>query len=437
MSQAHPKSFNGLGISPEILTVLESLKFEVPTPVQVKAIPVANEGKDVLGIAQTGTGKTLAFGVPMIQRLRTESGRALILVPTRELALQVDATIRKLGNPFDIRSVIVIGGMDMATQVKLLKKETIRVIIATPGRLLDHFEQKTLNAEDLKMVVLDEADRMLDMGFAPQVERLAKFLPKNRQTLFFSATMPEAVVTLAALYMTAPVTVEVAPSGAAPEKIVQELYIIPMESKLELLSKILSKTRGSVLIFTRTKANAWKLAEALRQMKFTANELHSDRTQGQRRHALNGFKTGVYKVLVATDIAARGIDVKGIELVVNFDLPDETENYVHRIGRTGRAGLAGHAITFAMPNESGDIRAIEKLMKTALKVVHHPAVPSAEFDETLRRSKRKHVYEDEERHKDGRPQFRGSTQLKQFIERKAQREKHAEGDIHPPRGKRR
>ena len=405
-------SFAGLGIAPAMLDIIDGMKFKIPTPIQFKAIPIAVEGKDILGIAQTGTGKTLAFGIPMIQLLTQGPGRALILVPTRELALQVDETIRKLGNPFDIRSVIVIGGMDMTMQVKLLKKEKIRVIIATPGRLLDHFEQKTLDGSDLKMVVLDEADRMLDMGFSQQVERLVKFLPKERQTLFFSATMPEAILKLAALYMKLPIQVEVAPSGAAPEKIVQELFIVHQDSKYMLLERLLEKYRGSVLIFTRTKAATWKLADALRQSNHTVNELHSDRTQGQRRHALNGFKTGLYRVLVATDIAARGIDVKGIELVINFDLPDDSENYVHRIGRTGRAGQPGHAITFATPQESGDIQDIEQLMKITLKVVTHPDVKAERF--LPARGKRKHLYDDIQRHEAGRPVYKGGNQVSGF-----------------------
>ncbi len=401
--------FHGLGIAPGILAILDGMKFTVPTPIQLQAIPAAIEGKDVLGIAQTGTGKTLAFGIPMIQKLLQEpEGRALILVPTRELALQVDATLRKLGNPFDIRSVIVIGGMDMEMQVKLLHKEKIRIIIATPGRLLDHFERKTFKPADLKMVVLDEADRMLDMGFLPQVQRLTNYFPKQRQTFFFSATMPEEIVKLAHLYMKSPVRIEVAPPGAAPEKIVQELFIIRQESKFRLLEKLLAKYHGSVLIFTRTKAATWKLAEALRQSGQKVNELHSDRTQGQRRHALQGFKTGLYRVLVATDIAARGIDVQGIELVINFDLPDESENYVHRIGRTGRAGLKGHAITFATPDEGGDIRDIEKLMGLSLKVVNLPGVPTENFSHASLGTKKKHIYENAERHSKGRPQFKKS-----------------------------
>ncbi len=409
-------SFGGLGIAPGILDILETLKFKIPTPVQYKAIPIAIEGKDVLGIAQTGTGKTLAFGIPMVQLLAQGSGRALILVPTRELALQVDETLRKLANPFNIRSVIVIGGMDMETQVTLLKKENIRIVIATPGRLLDHFEHKTLNGSDIKMVVLDEADRMLDMGFAPQIQRLVKYLPTERQTSLFSATMPSAILKLAELYMKLPIQIEVAPSGAAPEKIIQELFIVRQENKLQLLEKILHQYQGSVLIFARTKAGTGKLAEALRKMKHTANELHSDRTQGQRRHALNGFKTGLYRILVATDIAARGIDVKGIELVINFDLPDDSENYVHRIGRTGRAGHEGHAITFAMPDEGAIIRDIEKLMKISLKVSSHAEVPSRKFAPISYQDsgKKRTVYLDADRHAIGRPQFRGSNQLKKF-----------------------
>ncbi len=405
-NEAAGPNFQGLGIAPGILSILDGMKFKVPTPIQLKAIPLAVEGKDILGIAQTGTGKTLAFGIPMIQRLLQEPGRALILVPTRELALQVDVTLRKLGNPFDIRSVIVIGGMDMEMQVKLLHKEKIRVIIATPGRLLDHLERKTFSVSDLKMVVLDEADRMLDMGFAPQVQRLTNYLPKQRQTFFFSATMPEEILKLAHLYMKLPVRVEVAPPGATPEKIVQELFIVRQESKLKLLGKILKEYQGSVLVFTRTKAATWKLTEALRQMGYKVNELHSDRTQGQRRHALQGFKTGLYRVLVATDIAARGIDVQGIELVVNFDLPDESENYVHRIGRTGRAGLKGHAITFAMPDEGGDVRDIEKLMGLSLKIASLPGVMSEKFSHASLGTKKKHVYENAARHSKGRPQFK-------------------------------
>lgn len=409
-SDAKSVGFKDLGIAEPLLDVIASLDFKIPTPIQQKAIPVTISGRDVLGIAQTGTGKTLAFGVPMIQLLKKEpAARALILVPTRELALQVDEVLRKLGNPFDIRSVIVVGGMDMTTQVKLLKKETIRVIIATPGRLLDHLEQKTFDANALKMVVIDEADRMLDMGFSQQVKRIAPFLPTARQTLLFSATISDAIMKIAEIYMDSPERVEVSPSGTAPEKIIQELCIVHPDDKPAMLTKVLEQFRGSVLIFTRTKALAWKLAGSLKGQGISVNELHSDRSQGERRHALQGFKTGLYRVLVATDIAARGIDVHGVQLVINYDLPDETENYIHRIGRTGRAGREGHAITFATPYEGAAVLAIENLMKSPLKVVYVKGISADGFFTKSVKTKKSAAYEDVERHSIGRPQYKEKT----------------------------
>ncbi len=373
-------TFGGLGIAPAMLDILDRLKFVTPTPIQYKAIPVAVEGKDVLGIAQTGTGKTLAFGVPIIQRLLQQPhGRALILVPTRELALQVDETLRKLGQPFNVRSVILIGGMNMTMQIQALRKASTRVLIATPGRLLDHIEQKTVNLSDMKTVVLDEADRMLDMGFAPQVRRIAKFLPHERQTLFFSATMPDEILSIASEYMKLPIRIEIARQGTAAEKVSQELFIVTQDQKRTLLAKLLDEYRGSVLIFARTKANVKKITRALNDLRHSAAEIHANRSLGQRRQALEGFKTGRYRILVATDIAARGIDVKGIELVVNYDLPDDVDNYVHRIGRTGRAGHTGHAITFAAPDQGGQVRDIERLTRESLKVSTHAAIPPQAF----------------------------------------------------------
>jgi ATP-dependent RNA helicase RhlE len=404
-------SFYGLGIAPGILEVIERMKFKTPTPIQQKAIPIAVEGNDVLGIAQTGTGKTLAFGIPMIQRLAQGPGRALILVPTRELALQVDETLRKLGEPFNIRSVILIGGMNMQVQVQVLRKPTTRVLIATPGRFMDHLERKTVVATDIKMVVLDEADRMFDMGFAPQIKRIEKYLPKERQTLFFSATMPEEILKLATSYMKLPIRVEMAQQGTPPEKIVQELFIVRQDSKRHLLAKLLNQYHGSVLVFTRTKNDAKRLTQVLRQSNCTVAEIHSNRSLGQRREALQGFKTGKYRVLVATDIAARGIDVKGIELVINYDLPDDSENYVHRIGRTGRAGREGHAISFATASQGADIRDIEKLIKGSLKVTSHPEVPAEQFRAQHSSNpndfkKRRHFFKDHSK-RGGRPHFGG------------------------------
>ena len=379
-TESSQPSFYGLGIAPGILEVLDRMKFKIPTPIQHKAIPVANEGKDMLGIAQTGTGKTLAFGIPMVQRLAaSQTSKAVILVPTRELALQVDETLRKVGQPFNIRTVILIGGMNMGTQVQVLRKNTTRVYIATPGRFLDHLQQKTVSLVDVKIAVLDEADRMLDMGFAPQIERIMRHMPKERQTLLFSATMPEGIMRIASSYMKLPIRIEVARSGTAAENITQEIFIVRQEAKRQLLVKLLQQYQGSVLIFARTKMGAKKITRALRDMHFTAAEIHSDRTLGQRREALEGFKLGRYRVLVATDIASRGIDVKGIELVVNYDLPEDSENYIHRIGRTGRAGHNGRAISLATPDQGSNVRDIEKLMRTTLSIATHPEFPSESF----------------------------------------------------------
>ncbi|MDD5382840.1 MAG: DEAD/DEAH box helicase [Candidatus Margulisbacteria bacterium] len=370
MNQPNP-SFYNLGIAPRILELLDRMKFKTPTPIQHKAIPIAIEGKDIIGVAQTGTGKTLAFGIPMIQRLAQSPARGLVLVPTRELALQVDETIQKIGNSFGMKTAVLIGGASMYNQVQALRRNP-RVVIATPGRLIDHLGQSTLRLDDVAILVLDEADRMLDMGFAPQIEKILKYLPRERQTMLFSATIPERIVKIAAAHMKLPVSVEIARSGTAAERIIQELFIIKKEEKPRLLGMLLEKYRGTVLLFSRTKRGASRITRGLRSMGYNAAEIHSDRSLPQRREALEGFKTGKYRILVATDIAARGIDVKGIELVINYDLPDDTENYVHRIGRTGRAGQEGHAISFATPEQRGDVRNIEKLMRRTLTMGRHP-----------------------------------------------------------------
>ncbi len=372
-------NFFGLGIAPQILDILTRLNFKNATPIQHQAIPIALEGKDLIGIAQTGTGKTMAFGIPMIQRLAAMKGRGLVIVPTRELALQVEESILKIANVFHIRTAVLIGGDPIEKQVRALAKNP-RVIIATPGRLQDLMNQRKISLGDIQILVLDEADRMLDMGFAPQIDKILKTVPAQRQTMFFSATMPSAIVKLTSGYMKFPIQVEVVPPGTAAEHVTHELFIVHRERKRDLLERILAQYRGSVLLFCRTKIGAAKIAKALRTMHHSATDIHSDRTLAQRRRALEGFKSGQYRVLVATDIAARGIDVKGIELVINYDLPDEAENYVHRIGRTGRAGCKGHAISFAAPDEKNDVLSIEKLIKTALQVSRHPDVPAVDFE---------------------------------------------------------
>ncbi len=367
-------SFYGLGIAPDLLKVLEKLKYSVPTPIQTKAIPVGIQGQDLIGIAQTGTGKTLAFSIPMLQRLAAIKGKGLVLLPTRELALQVDETVRKLGAGFGLRTAVLIGGAPMGVQIKLLRQKP-HVIVATPGRLIDHLEQKTVQLTDVSVLVLDEADRMLDMGFAPQINRILEKVPKERQTLLFSATMPAEIAAIAAKYMRTPLRVEIARAGTASDKVEQEFFMVGKNDKLRLLEKLLAQYTGTVLVFSRTKHGAKKIAATVRAMGHKSAEIHSNRSLNQRREALEGFKSGKYRVLVATDIAARGIDVTGIELVVNFDLPDAAEDYVHRIGRTARAGKSGKAISFATPDQRRDVMQIERLVRLKLPIKPTPELP--------------------------------------------------------------
>ncbi len=375
--------FYGLGIAPKLLETLDAMKFTTPTPIQHKAIPQAAEGKDLVGIAQTGTGKTIAFAVPMIQRLAaTGHGRGLVLVPTRELALQVAEVVRKFAPVMGLEAAVVIGGESMGRQTEALRRRP-RIVIATPGRLIDHLGQRTADLSEVRVLVLDEADRMLDMGFAPQIEKIMAAMPRERQTMLFSATMPDDIMKLASRHMKLPIRVEVARPGTAAEKVEQELYVVNQGDKNALLGKLLDKYWGSVLLFVRTKHRAKKITRAIKEMPHSAAEIHSNRSLNQRRDALEGFKSGKYRVLVATDIAARGIDVTGIELVINYDLPDEDGNYVHRIGRTGRAGQPGHAITFAAPDQGADVRNIEKLIRMSLPVSSHPDIPPAKFGDAV------------------------------------------------------
>lgn len=372
-------SFYGLGIAPGILEVLNKLKFTTPTPIQFKAIPIAIKGRDVIGIAQTGTGKTFAFGIPMLQRLAGNPGsKGLVLVPTRELAIQVNAAIAQLAPAFKLRTAVLIGGESIRPQIDALRRNPA-MIIATPGRLNDHIEQRLVTLEKVSVLVLDEADRMLDMGFLPQIRRIIRLIPKDRQTMLFSATMSKNVLQIVSTYMKLPITTEIAPSGTASELVSQELFVVRKEKKPTLLAEILRQYPGSVLLFVRTRHNAQHVAKSLRQNAFSVSEIHSDRSMSQRKEALAGFKSGRYRILVATDIAARGIDVSGIELVVNYDIPDDPESYVHRIGRTGRAGMKGHAISFASPDQLADIRRIEQIVKMTIPVSTHPSVPSEEF----------------------------------------------------------
>ncbi|OGE80195.1 MAG: hypothetical protein A2660_02595 [Candidatus Doudnabacteria bacterium RIFCSPHIGHO2_01_FULL_45_18] len=369
-------TFEGLGIAPKLLEILNQLKFTVPTPIQFQSIPIGISGKDVMGIAQTGTGKTMAFGIPMIQRLAQEKGRGLVILPTRELALQVDEALHKIGKPLGLKTAVLIGGESINRQFRALRQNP-HIVIGTPGRLNDHLEQKTLNLSQVSILVLDEADRMLDMGFEPQIKRILAKVPKTRQTMLFSATMPDEIVKIATAYMAQPLRIEVAPQGTTARDVAQEVFFVSRDQKLSLLSKVLSEHKGSVLIFIRTKFGAKKVAQSVRNMGYSAAEIHSNRSLGQRKEALEGFKIGRYKVLAATDIAARGIDVTGIELVINYDLPENPGDYVHRIGRTGRAGMSGKAVSFATPDQRYDVRSIERLIKLSLPVSEARGLSSA------------------------------------------------------------
>lgn len=364
-------TFTGLGIAPNILNVLTKRQFVTPTPIQTQSIPVAISGQDLLGIAQTGTGKTLAFGIPMIQRALQGKGGGLIVLPTRELAIQVYEALRDIGQPLGIKLCVLIGGAPIGKQIADIRRNP-HIVIGTPGRINDHIAQRTLIVSGVNILVLDEADRMLDMGFAPQLKRIIAAVPRTRQTMLFSATMPSEIIEMTKSFMKLPVQIEIAPQGTAAANVTQEVFIIRREQKRPLLHKLLNDYHGSVLVFTRTKFAAKKVAADIRTLGHKSAELHSNRSLGQRRSALEGFKNGSVRVLVATDIAARGIDVAGIELVLNYDLPTQAEDYVHRIGRTARAGASGHAISFATPDQRNDLRTIERVLRKNLPLAKVP-----------------------------------------------------------------
>jgi len=359
-------SFSDLGISASILAVLKKMELTIPTPIQNKTIPAAISGQDLIGIAQTGTGKTFAFGIPMLQRLALVKGQGLVIAPTRELALQVEESLKKLGRELGLRTALLIGGESLDRQLFSLRKKP-HIVVATPGRLIDHLKRRTFKLDQIKILVLDEADMMLDLGFAPQIQEILKQAPEDRQTMLFSATMPATIIKIATKFMKLPVSIEVAPPGTTAAGVNQEIFIIRNEERFEHLLKMLKQYSGSVLVFVRTKHGVKALTAKLQSLKHRAVEIHSNLSLNRRRAALDGFKSKRERILVATDVAARGFDINGIELVVNYNLPDNPDDYVHRIGRTGRAGKGGKAITFATVNEQRQIRDIEKLINKSIK----------------------------------------------------------------------
>lgn len=378
--------FSQLGLSPEALDALRRARFAQPTPIQERAIPPALAGKDLIGCAATGTGKTAAYVLPLVERFAGKKGTlGLVLAPTRELVQQIAEPVRFFSEPRGLTHAVVIGGEDMAAQVEALKRWP-SFVLATPGRLVDLLEAKAVAFPRLECLVLDEADRMLDMGFLPQIERILAALPRRRQTLLFSATLGPDVSRFAREQLRAPVRVEVTRSGTPAERAEQRLYRVKPEEKSPLLLALLARDEATALIFTRTKERADKVHRILQRAGYRCAVLHADRTQNQRKQAMEGFREGTYRCLVATDIAARGLDVEDVGHVINYDLPHAPEDYVHRIGRTARAAASGVASTFATQREDSMIARIEHIMRAKIPRVPVPredAVFQAEWERLL------------------------------------------------------
>ena len=380
-------SFDQFDLAPQVLQAVHDAGYTHPTPIQAQAIPLALAGRDIIGLAQTGTGKTAGFTLPIVHRLLTEPlvdekgeqlrrVRALILVPTRELAAQVEESFRKYGKHSDLRVIPIYGGVSMDAQLKTLK-QGVDVVVATPGRLIDHMERETVSLSDLEVLVLDEADRMLDMGFAPQLNRIVREVPPYRQTLLFSATMPPEVEALARKYLRKPLVVQVGRRSETASGVTHAVYPVAHSKKTDLLVELLKNfDMESVLIFTRTKHGADRVVSHLADGGVKATAMHADKSQGERTRALEDFKQGKIRVLVATDIAQRGLDVTGISHVINYDVPQQPEDYVHRIGRTGRAAASGDAFTFMSPDEISMVRTIERVIGQQIPRI---SVPGFDF----------------------------------------------------------
>jgi ATP-dependent RNA helicase RhlE len=371
-------SFADLGLAPELLKAIADQGYTEPTPVQSAAIPAILLGQDVMAAAQTGTGKTASFTLPMLHRLREFAStsvsparhpvRALILTPTRELAAQVQESVKTYGKYLALRAAVVYGGINIDPQIAELRAG-VEILVATPGRLLDHLHQKTVNLSQVQFLVLDEADRMLDMGFLPDIKRILSVLPAKRQSLLFSATYSDDIRGLAKQLLVNPLNVEVARRNSATETVTHQVYMVEGGDKRDLLTHLIrARDIRQVLVFCNTKIGANRLAYRLDKDDVAATAIHSDRTQGERTQALAAFKEGKIRVLVATDVAARGLDIEQLPFVINFDLPGSPEDYVHRIGRTGRAGLTGEAISLVAADEHEKLAAIEKLLKIKLPV---------------------------------------------------------------------
>jgi len=380
-------AFSALGLCDALAYAVQEKGYTEPTPIQAQSIPVILEGRDLIGSAQTGTGKTAAFALPIIQKLGGHGPlRCLVLEPTRELALQVEEAFQHYAKFTDLAVTIVYGGVGYGKQLEDLQRG-VDILAATPGRLLDHLEQGNCSLADVDILVLDEVDRMLDMGFLPDVKRIVQQTPKSRQTLFFTATLPPEIASLAGWALRDPVRVEIGRQRSPAETVAHAFYPVVATQKFELLQLLLEQTEfKSVIVFTRTRMGADRIASRLRESGHTVGVLHSDRSQRERVEALQGFKSGKFEVLVATDIAARGLDIAGVSHVVNYDVPENAEDYVHRIGRTGRAQTSGDAFTLVTEEDVRDARSIERYMGVSVerkKIDNFPYIYSALFDESV------------------------------------------------------
>ncbi len=374
------RNFNDLGLIDPILKSIKEEQYTVPTPIQAKTIPLILKGADILGCAQTGTGKTAAFAIPLLQKINQMPGRerhagisGLVVTPTRELAIQIEERFSAYGKYTGLKSTVIFGGVGQNQQVRDLKRG-VDILVATPGRLLDLNAQGLLSLEHVRYFVLDEADRMLDMGFIHDIKKLLTLLPAKRQSLFFSATLPPDIVKLSATILHEPEHIAVTPVSTAAEMVRQYVYFVDKGNKIKLLTNLLGEHKSSsVLVFTRTKHGADKVVRLLQKSRISAEAIHGNKSQLARQRALNGFREKKVRVLVATDIAARGIDVEDLELVINYDLSNIAETYVHRIGRTGRAGASGTAISFCDAEEKAYLRDVEKLLSRKIDVIdNHP-----------------------------------------------------------------
>ena len=369
--------FEQLGLIEPLLRAVTELGYQTPTPVQAEAIPLVLEGRDLMAGAQTGTGKTAAFALPILQQIAPLAStsasparhpvRALVLAPTRELAIQVEASFREYARHLPLRTAVVYGGVDMNAQIAQLRRG-VEVLVATPGRLLDHVQNRTVTFGQVSVLTLDEADRMLDMGFLPDIRRIIALLPGRRQNLLFSATFPEEIRKLAGTLLHDPAEIQIAARNAVAELVTHVVYPVAREKKRELLCHLIrSRNLTQVLVFSGTRIGANRLAHQLRREHIHADAIHGDKSQAERLEALEGFKSGRTAVLVATDVASRGLDIEGLPQVINFDIPHSPEDYVHRIGRTGRAGMAGEAISLVAPEDRDSLAAIEKLIGRSIE----------------------------------------------------------------------